>query len=135
MNLKEKRRALAESNRHYGPGFSQVHPSEWPVIKDETSTMLAVWRSRCFLVQVKLENGVTRLSINRTELDSTGNWRDGITWDELQEIKNSIGFGNCHAVEIYPAACDLVNVANIRHLWILEQPLPFIWRNATKSHA
>ena len=97
--------------------------------------MLAVWRSKYFLVQVKLENGVTRLSVNRTELDSTGNWRDGITWDELQEIKDLCGFANREAVEVYPAAQDLVNVANIRHLWILEQPLPFIWRNATKSHA
>lgn len=32
------------------------------------------------------------------------------------------------AVEIYPAERDIVNVANMRHLWVLPERLPFGWR-------
>lgn len=54
--------------------------------------------------------------------------RDGITWDALQSIKNELGFADRDAVEIYPAAEDLVNVANMRHLWVMAERVSFAWR-------
>lgn len=89
----------------------------------------AMWRSQRFLAQCFMEaDGVIRLTVNRTELEPSGKWKDGITWDELQQIKSECGYGDLFAVEIYPADVDAVTDANMRHLWILPQPLPFGWR-------
>lgn len=89
-----------------------------------------VWRSREFLVQEFLEPAagvLVRLSVNRTQL-SGGRWSENITWDELQRIKREVGYGTSDAVEVYPCDADVVNVANMRHLWVLAEPLPFAWR-------
>jgi hypothetical protein len=54
-------------------------------------------------------------------------WVDGITWDQLQEIKRGVGLGDKLAVEVYPEDKNIVNVANMRHLFVLpERPL-FAW--------
>jgi hypothetical protein len=55
-------------------------------------------------------------------------WADNITWDELQALKTQCGYGGHDAVEVYPPTRDVVNVANIRHLWVLAEKLPFAWR-------
>lgn len=84
----------------------------------------AVWRSKGFLVQSFIENGCVRLSINRTKLRNDGLWEDGITWDELMECKRQVGMGERYAVEVYPRDRDIVLKANMRHLWVLQEPLP-----------
>ena len=38
------------------------------------------------------------------------------------------GFGDRDAVEVYPADNAIVNVANMRHLFVFENPLPYVWR-------
>ena len=89
----------------------------------------AVLRNRDFLVQVYTYfDGTLRLTINRTDIDQHGAWKDGITWDELQTIKNAVGYEDCDAIEVFPRKADLVNASNMRHLWILPTNLPFIWR-------
>ncbi len=42
-----------------------------------------------------------------------------ISWEELQEIKTANWGRNACAIEVYPADADIVNNANIRHLWLL----------------
>jgi hypothetical protein len=56
--------------------------------------------------------------------------QDGIPWDDLQEIKNEVAGRDERAIEIYPAADELVNEANIRHLWVVpwDFPLPNLRR-------
>ena len=49
-------------------------------------------------------------------------WRDGITWDELQRIKNECLGEDVWCVEVYPAQSELLDVANMRHLWVLDEP-------------
>jgi hypothetical protein len=48
-------------------------------------------------------------------------WRsdgsDGITWDQLQELKNETMGPEVCAIEFYPAESDLVNEVKMRHLW------------------
>ena len=46
----------------------------------------------------------------------------------MQAIKREVGLGDYMGVEIYPAERDVVNVANMRHLWVLRDPLPFGWK-------
>lgn len=61
-------------------------------------------------------------------VDRDGNWIDGITWDELMEIKRQCGFGDRLAVEIYPPDEHIVNVANMRHLFICNEINVPWWR-------
>lgn len=97
---------------------------------------LQVWRSKNFLAQVTKEpSGFTRLSVQRCAIDHNGHWVDGITWDELQQVKTECGLGEVWAVEVYPPEDMLVNVANMRHLWLVTDA-PFAWkdgRNTEKS--
>lgn len=68
------------------------------------------------------------MSVCRTSMRQ-GRWVDGISWDDLQRLKREAGYGESDAVEVYPADSDVVNVANMRHLWILETPIRFAWRS------
>lgn len=96
--------------------------------------LIEVWRSREFLVQVFREaDSIVRASVNRTTIDAKlDRWHDGISWDELQRIKREIGRGHLDAVEVYPADRDVVNVANMRHLFIFDAQLPYVWRKGSR---
>lgn len=131
ITTREQRRQLARDNAKL-PAVLQPVPSDaWPDLAGMKKKPFFVWRSRNFLVQCFAEEpSVVRLSVARSELDlTTGRWKEGITWDELQEIKRQAGYGDCMAVEIFPADRDVINVANMRHLWVLPEPLAFGWRN------
>lgn len=130
--LSLKRKFLRKENRKWPPAPVQVPRHEWPTDLEVRSSRprLAVWRSSKFLVQVFEEaNGCKRISVNRCEVNAAGEFSDQITWDELQQLKNQIGFEKFDAVEIYPTAKDVVNIANMRHLWVLPVPFYFAWRN------
>lgn len=73
--------------------------------------------------------GRFRLSICRAMVspERDGTAADGISWDELQELKRQAGFGDRWAVEVYPADESVVNVANMRHLWLMPEPLLWAW--------
>lgn len=53
--------------------------------------------------------------------------KDGIPWDTLQVIKNELLGATTTAVEVYPAASDKIDEANMRHLWEIPEHfvLPF----------
>ena len=91
--------------------------------------LIRVFRSKHFLVQVyRIDHGMVRLSINRTDINGK-RWSEGVTWEELQRIKRECGYGQCDAIEIFPADDDIVNVSNMRHLWVYKGfKLPFAWR-------
>lgn len=126
VTTREQRRQLKRDNQKMPVNLKIVPPEEWPASKQRSSA-IGVWRSRDFLVQAYRENGAVRLSIGRTELGNNGRWLDNITWDELQELKRQAGYGERYAIEIYPKDKDVVNVANLRHLWVLDEPLNIGW--------
>lgn len=126
-----KRKFLREENKKFTEVFVQIPKSDWPPLAKSTCEMIAAFRNRHFLVQVFADGPYHRLSINRNELDKDGDWKDGISWDELFAIKNAIGYAGFDAVEIHPRIVDVVNVANMRHLWVLPEPLTFGWRKKT----
>jgi hypothetical protein len=86
------------------------------------------WVSRWFYVQLYLEKSGARLSVNRCAITNDGHWKDDITWDELMKIKGQAGFGDWWAIEIFPPANEVVNVANMRHLWLLKEAPTQAWR-------
>ena len=67
------------------------------------------------------------MSVTRTTFRGDGRTDDGITWDELQGLKRSIGRGEQYALEVYPRDSDIVNIANMRHLWLFEEPMDCGW--------
>lgn len=125
-----RRAYLRQENRKYPAHLVAVPQEEWPdTFRLLTHQPTHVWRSRDFLVQVyPPRHGAIRLSICRTILADDGSrMADGIRWDDLQRLKAECGFADRDAAEIFPAEIDVVNVANMRHLWVLVEPLPFKW--------
>lgn len=128
QEIRETQQFLRAINARYSFVLKPV-PQPWPAIyQDGKAKALSVWRSKEFFVVVFDENGRTRITVNRTMIDGSGEWMDGISWEELQRIKNEVGFADRDAVEVYPKDGDEVNVANMRHLWVLDEDCPFAWR-------
>lgn len=118
---------ILKDKSNYSKHFVDVTPKELHVSKSG-AILTKVMRNKDFLVQFYQEpNKPLRLSISRTSLQDDGHWEQNITWDELQYVKNKVGFSMEDAVEIYPRSFDVVDVANIRHLWIVGD-VDFRWR-------
>src|SRR5215831_630588 len=104
-NLREARRHLKQQNYKYQSWvFVPVQRSEWPPYMDGLP-IESVMRSREFLVQI-YSGYPKRLSICRAEINDNWEWRDNISWDEMQRIKDACGFGRFDAVECYPKTVD-----------------------------
>lgn len=128
---REQRRALKSESLKFPAQLQVIPQSEWPTRFPSEDAPVRVWRSREFFVMqfAAPSPAACRLSALRTAV-AGDRWQDGISWDDLQRIKRECGFGELDAVEIYPRDRDVVNVANIRHLWVMEAPLAFKWRNS-----
>lgn len=131
MTTRFQRRQLKHDNERWPETLAKVPPHEWPDVDISIRKPVEVWRSRDFLVLLySEEREIVRMSVCRTAMNDTGKrFADGISWDDLQRLKSECGFSDADAVEIYPRDSDVVNVANMRHLWILPGILPFGWRN------
>lgn len=126
-----RRKYLRNENAKFGKELQLV--AEMPDMPgvDKGISPFKAYRSKDYLVQLYHVPGhpdMVRLSVNRTMITRGGDWEDGIPWEEIQRIKNGLGFGDRDAVEVYPPVGDEVNVANMRHIWVLSDRLPFPWR-------
>lgn len=130
LNRAERREAaryMAKESAKYPAHLVQVPPDQWP--ERVPPGLAEVWRSRDYLVQVFAAQlpCAARLSVNRIAI-AGDRWQDGIAWEDLQRLKGECGFPHHDAVEVFPAQGDVVNVANMRHLWVMADPLAFAWR-------
>lgn len=133
--LRERRRHLHTENKRWPDRMTPVPIEEWPTFK-QGIPVVALWRSKYFVAQVFEERDrAKRISVNRTELDSSGDWKDGISWDDLMRIKHEVGFGLAWAVEIFPPSDRVVNVANIRHLFVVPDGPTFAWKREDSTCA
>ena len=135
VTSREQRRQLGRDNAKLPKQLTLVPREDWPAhLIGRDDTPLGVWRSRNFMVQKydAPEPAIVRLSVHRTTL-SGDRWADGITWDELQAIKNELGFFAATAVEVYPPILDTVNVANMRHLWVLAKTPDYVWSTGRRA--
>lgn len=131
-NAKEYKIALKRI-RKYIESENKKYPDD-SFIKIDVPThvynLIAGYRSKNFIAQIYSEKNAVRISVVRTKLKDDGGFEEKITWEELMWIKDKLGYGNYDAVEILPKNSDVVNVANMRHIWIPDQNLfGFIWRN------
>lgn len=126
------RKALRDENRKRGDFLERVPPDQWP-LHSAPPNLVDVMRSRWFLVQLYCDDRhhlhPLRMGVNRTSIKDDGNWEDGIAWDELMELKRQAGFAERWAVEIYPPDNHIINAANIRWLWLLDEAPAYAWRN------
>lgn len=113
--------------RVLGAHMQEIPKSEWPIMPECGKLPRRIWLSRDYLAQLyadKCESAFCgsylRLSVNKTKRNGS-DWRDGITWDELQRIKNECLGPEVWCAEAYPAESELVNVASIRHLYVLDK--------------
>lgn len=127
---REQRRAMKKSQHAH---VAKLPENLTPIPRDQMPAAggrnppFQAWWSRKYLVQAFNDGGLVRLSICRSKTNGE-RWDDGLTWDELQAIKNEVGYSDHDALEVYPRAQDVVNVANIRHLWVMPEPVDFAWR-------
>lgn len=123
---RNQRRLLEKENAKQPTVLREVPRDQWP---DPFAPVLRLLRSRDFLVQIHQAKAPAdvRISVNHSDVVG-GEWRDGITWEELQRIKRECGYGDRDAVEVFPSDIDVVNVANMRHLWVMLDPVSFAWR-------
>ncbi len=108
--------------------LKEVAKNRWPT---SDSRYLRVFKNDKYLVQTMTDNGFIRITVNLIEnigTMMTPKWAEGISWDNLQNIKDSIGFKDRWCVECYPPTQDIINVANMRHLWVLEEMPKFGWK-------
>ena len=125
-------RIRPELKPYLGSRLREVPRALWPVqVREMGAPPLRVWLSRGFLVQLYYDRRTShrRLTVSRTEYDEAG-WLDEITWDQLQSLKEQAGFGFAWAAEVYPPDDQVVNVAAMRHLWILSEAPAFAWTPA-----
>jgi hypothetical protein len=107
---------------------------ECPVPDD--ALPLRIYVSAEFMVHVFPAKPPAECCLSVHRMEKIGDrFRDGIAWEELQSIKDQLGFADRDAVEIYPAATDVVNNNNIRHLWLMAAPIPFAWRAGDAASA
>lgn len=125
------RKLLKKESEKWPKRLIEIPKAQWPGWQSPDGVPPSrVLRSKEFLVQEypALPPVIARLSICRTSLTRSGAWSDRVTWDELQRLKGEAGYGRWDAVEVYPADQDIVNVANMRHLWVLGDEISFAWR-------
>lgn len=142
MNRNERRAAASEMRKRaatFPEHLVEMDRTEWPSIAVNRNAhapsgqrVQQLWRSRLYLVtryDSPPLNGieVRRLTVNRVTMRADGNWDQDIPWEDLQRCKRETGHGDWYGVEIYPRDRDIVNVANMRHLWLIAEPLDLGW--------
>lgn len=83
---------------------------------------IGIWKSEKYFAAAFQDKNCIRLDIKRNDES------DGMTWDELQKIKDNCGFADKDAIEFYPANDAVINTGNWRHLYIFNEQLPLIRR-------
>lgn len=132
VSTREQRREMTRLNAKVPLLLEEVPSADWPEFykTDSGKKLVRVMRSRHWLVQIYADEHplvLARLSVNRTRIDGD-RWQEGIQWQDLMGLKAECGYAFYDAVEVYPNMLDIVNVANMRHLWVLREKLPFAWR-------
>lgn len=94
------------------------------------------WYSQSFGIFVFIhKDGTERLMIHRMTLDGD-QWEDGITWDELMEVKRQCGRGEKDFIEVFPKDENIINCGNVRHLWLVDpSKIPCVWAHKKLSMA
>ena len=128
MNRTQRRASRANGRRLVKRGFDVWHDVTDMIAairvnagfrKSETFERAA--QNSMYIVQIH-KQGEYRLAMIRRNDESVD-----VTWADKQRIKNELFGAERIAVEVFPAVSELIDDANIYHLWILPEgmKLPF----------
>ncbi|EHK57726.1 hypothetical protein MAXJ12_08384 [Mesorhizobium alhagi CCNWXJ12-2] len=70
------------------------------------------------VLERQLPSGVVHLAVTSASQQRP-------TWWEMQRIKNELGSETATAVEVYPPQSEVVDGADMFHIWLLPKPLSF----------
>lgn len=128
---REQRRALEKVKRQLiasYPDTLEIVPENDPNLpySSHPQDIEHIYRSKKYTV-ILWKQGIDhtlllgqKFSISRNEWDSKDRrYKDGLTWDEIMDIKREMGFGERTAIEYYPADSEVVNLANMRHIFLI----------------
>lgn len=129
---KAMRKALAAENAKWPAHLVEMPRDTWPC---NLANLCRVLRSRDYLVQIYRVHeagrqlAVYRMSVNSTSVDAAANrWTNSrLDWDTLQRLKREAGYGDMWAVEVFPPDQEVINVSNMRHLWLLAEKPAYAW--------
>lgn len=119
--------------------LTEIPRARWPATQlANPRAPIHAWESRKYLAQMYNADpymGIEarRLSVCRVTLKEDGRWEENLSWDELMQVKREIGYGHWYALEVYPRDSDIVNVANMRHLWMFAEPIRIGWFSVNQS--
>ena len=99
------------AKNHVRAELVEVLKRDWPEAMSSQAALWKVFGSRGLLAQIYLEENGLRLSVRLTD------GSDGLTWDDLAWVLHVL-LPDRWAVEVYPPAHAVVNVANMRHLYV-----------------
>lgn len=123
LSKRDKKRLLEREARIRQSG----NWGDWEIItfpagaagRDWSGCITKAHRNRVFSVLDRMDySGVRHLAVASLS---------GIrpTWHEMQRIKDEIAGPDATAVEVYPPHAEIVDGADMFHLWVLPSPLPF----------
>lgn len=125
MNRQQRRAALAQASSRgswewESRFFSADELAPFPAMRH----LAAAWVNDLYAVQRYDNQTELGLVIQLSVRSHHGRL---IPWDDLQRIKDELVGEAATAIEVYPAADDVVDEAPMRHLWVLPQTvkLPF----------
>jgi len=125
-----RRRLLAEearrrANGDWGPWETIPLPNGAPLGDGWCREIRAVHRNRVFSVLQRPAGDAVHLAVCSLS---------GIrpSWREMQRIKDELAGESATAVEVYPPQREIVDAADMFHIWVVE-PLPFSLFDAGRS--
>ena len=121
MNRHLMRASKANGRKKIREGWTKFEPGPCPIgrvtdcYETWTNSMYVVFRC----VKEDTDWGlVERLMIRRNDESSA------VSWSDMQRIKNELCGKDKTAIQVYPPASEVVDFANIYHLWVL--PIGFV---------
>lgn len=125
LSRKERRRLLAEETRRrtigdWGPWEEIYLPNGVPG-GGWCRDIISAHRNKVFCVLKRPTSGAVHFGVS-----SFSQIRP--TWHEMQRIKNDLAGKEKTAVEVYPPHSQMVDGANMFHIFVLDASVPFsIW--------
>lgn len=120
---RNQRRALVKaeaSNRKSNRwGEWETFQNPWPNGRGWIKETMAV-KNDVFCVLVR---HLQKLNVTHLAVASLTGVRP--TWHEMQRIKNELCGPKVTAVEVYPPDDEVIDEADMFHIWALPEPLPF----------
>jgi hypothetical protein len=119
-----RRQYFKEFERQRRSWPPQMTPLPLPAdLPPDQQQIKAQWRSRWHLAIHWKRDGHEYLNMHRVEMDQTGMWLPGITWEDMQAIKQQCGFGLMVGHVLFPSNYDPVP-QNIYTMWLHDPIVP-----------